>query len=291
MPTDTSSQGLRDSVDQLFRFGFWLLVGSIVFSLSGMLLIKLFPSVIVYFGSFYDKLVKTPTWTFMTMLAILPILMYGVSLGWKRMSFYVIWGCAIGGASELIGTTGIFTWNGVALPFGAYEYTQWLGPKMFEHVPYFIPPSWFAMSLVSLDLARRAFSSKWAAVLMGTVFMVLWDVSLDPAMTLGSPVFWSYSVEGAYFGMPLSNWVGWFVVSLIIIAGFEYIGGGLPELSEWAPWMYILNCGFPLGLCLLNGLYGPFFFGVLATAAPFVIIRYVGKQKVSLMSATAPQQA
>lgn len=290
MPTDTSSQGLRDSVDLVFRFGFYLLVGAIVFSLSGMLLLQLFPSVMVYFGGFYDKLVKTPTWTFMTLLGILPILMYGVSLGWRRISFYVIWGCVIGGASELIGTTGFLTWNGIALPFGGYEYTQWLGPKMFDHVPYFIPPSWFAMSLVSLDLARRAFTSKWAAVLMGTVFMVLWDVSLDPAMTLGSPVFWTYSVEGVYFGMPLSNWVGWFVVSLIIIAGYEYIGGGLPELSEWAPWMYILNCAFPLGLCLLNGLYSPFVLGVIATAIPFLIIRYVGND-VPVGSTPAPQKA
>lgn len=290
MPTDNSSQGLRDSVDLVFRFGFYLLVGSIVFSLSGMLLLQLFPSVMIYFGAFYDKLVKTPTWTFMAMLAILPILMYGVSLGWKKMSFYVIWGCVIGGASELIGTTGFFTWNDIALPFGAYEYTQWLGPKMFEHVPYFIPPSWFAMALVCLDLARRAFSSKWAAVVMGSVFMVLWDVSLDPAMTLGTPVFWTYAVDGAYFGMPLSNWFGWFVVSLVIIGGYEYIGGGIPELSEWAPWMFILNCVFPLGLCLLNGLYGPFIFGVIATIAPFAIIRYVGNQ-TPVMSTPAPQKA
>ncbi len=275
MSSDTSAQGWRDSIDLVFRFGFWLFVGSVVFSLSGMLLLKLFPSAYGVFGPVYDKLVKTPTWTFMTMLAILPVLMYGTSLGWKRMTFFIGWGCVIGGASELIGTTGYFTIDGVALPFGAYEYTQWLGAKLFDHVPYFIPASWFAMALVSLDLARRVTASRWGGVLIGTVFMVLWDVSLDPAMTQGQVQFWSYEADGFYYGMPLSNWIGWFVVSLIILIGYEFIGGGLPEFNEWAPWLYVLNCAFPLGIMLLESLYMGFFFGALATAFPFAVIYFV----------------
>jgi len=290
MPTDTASQGYKDSIEQLFRFGFWLLVGSVVFSLLGMLLLKLFPAAWEIFGPMYDKLVKTPTWTFMAMLAILPVLMYGVSLGWKRMTFFVVWGCFIGGASELVGTTGFATWNGVALPFGAYEYTQWLGPKMFDHVPYFIPPSWFAMALVSLDLARRATGSRWTGVLLGTVFMVLWDVSLDPAMTKGQVPFWSYTVDGFYYGMPLSNWIGWLVVSLIIIVGYEFIGGGLKETNRWAPWLYVVNCAFPLGICLLEGLYIAVLAGGLATALPFAVIYLSGRREPSIKTAQ-PQQA
>lgn len=287
MSIDSTQSGFKDSVDLLFKFAFWLFVGSISFSIAGMLLLKIFPSTYAIFGPLYGKLVKTPTWTFMTMLAVLPILMYGTSLGWKRMAFFIGWGCVIGGSSELMGTTGIFNWNGIALPFGAYEYTEWLGPKMFEHVPYFIPPSWFAMGLVSFDLARRVTSSRGLAVLVGTFFMVLWDVSLDPAMTQGQVQFWFYEADGFYYGMPFSNWVGWFIVSLIIIAGYEYIGGGLPETNEWAPWLYILNCAFPLGILMLEGLYLAVFFGVLATALPFVVIRLAGNRANLLTPARA----
>jgi putative membrane protein len=271
--TPAPDDGYRDSVDLVFRFAFWLFVGAISFSILGMLFLKVFPSSMAFFGPIYDKLVKTPTWTYMTILGILPILMYGPSLGWKRMTFFAVWGCAIGGASELMGTTGLFTVGGIVLPFGEYQYTTWLGAKIADHVPYFIPPSWFAMSIVSLDLARRVVSGRWAAIGVGTLFMVLWDVSLDPAMNAAFP-FWTYGADGFFYGMPLSNWVGWAIVTFIILVGYEFVGGGLAfsELNVWAPWVYLLNCVFPLSISLLQGFYGAAFFGALATAIPFVAL-------------------
>ena len=274
MPTASSStdDGYRDSVDLVFRFAFWILVGAIAFSVMGMLFMNLFPSAMAFFGPVYTKLVKTPTWTFMTMLGILPILMYGPSLGWKRMTFFVVWGCFIGGASELMGTTGLFTVGGIVMPFGAYEYTAWLGPQILDHVPYFIPPSWFAMAIVSLDLARRVASSRWGRICLGTLFMVLWDVSLDPAMSNTPFVFWDYGVDGFFYGMPLSNWFGWAIVTFIILIGYEFIGGGLSKSHDWAPWVYVLNCIFPLSISLLYGYYGATAFGVLATALPLLAL-------------------
>jgi putative membrane protein len=288
MPSpDTDRADYLESVELVFKFAFWLLVGSISFSVLGMLLLKLVPSSMEVFGPVYTKLVKTPTWTFMTMLAVLPLLMYGPALGWKRMTFFAAWGCVIGGASELMGTTGLFTMNGVVLPFGAYEYTSWLGPKILDHVPYFIPPSWFAMSIVSFDLARRVTDGRWAAIGLGTLFMVLWDVSLDPAMTIAFP-FWSYGVDGFFFGMPLSNWIGWAVVTVIILIGYEFIGGGLAsdELNDWSAWVYLLNCLFPLSISILQGFYLPALFGLLATVFPFAVLWWTrGPRAVSLAPA------
>jgi len=269
--TDSSRTTLQDNIDLLFRFAFWLFVGSITFSVLGMLLLRLVPSSMEIFGPIYTKLVKTPTWTFMTMLAILPVLMYGAVLGWGRMALFVVWGCAVGGASELIGTTGLLTFNGIQLPFGSYQYTSWLGPKILGHVPYFIPPSWFAMSLVSLDLARRVTSRRWGYVLLGTTFMVLWDVSLDPAMNRAFP-FWNYGADGFFYGMPVSNWVGWFGVSLIILIGYDLFGGDAKIQHDWAPWVYALNCIFPLSISLLQGLPGAALIGVVATALPFLLV-------------------
>jgi putative membrane protein len=280
----SDDDGFAESVELVFKFAFWMFVASISFSVAGMLFLKLVPSSMSIFGPIYTKLVKTPTWTFMTMLGILPILMYGTSLGWKRMTFFVVWGCLIGGASELIGTTGWATVGGVALPFGAYEYTSWLGPQLFDHVPYFIPPSWFAMSIVSLDLARRVVTSRWGRIFVGSIFMVLWDVSLDPAMTNAFP-FWNYGVDGIFYGMPLSNWAGWFVVTFIILIGYEYIGRGLSELNEWAPWVYFLNCFFPISICLLQGVYGAAAIGVVATAIPYLAIWYVQRRRLDAVAA------
>ncbi len=271
-PTDAASErDFNDQIELLFRISFWLFVGSISFSVAGMLLLKLFPSTMSLFGPIYTKLVKTPTWTFMTMLAILPVLMYGPSLGWKRIGAFVVWGCLVGAAGELIGTTGWLTVGGLPLPFGEYQYTNWLGPKIAGHVPYFIPPSWFAMSIVSLDLARRVTNRRWGYVLLGTVFMVLWDVALDPAMNQAFP-FWSYAADGFFFGMPFSNWCGWFGVTLIIIIGYEWMRGDWEIQNDWAPWLYALNCFFPLAISLLRDLYLAAFIGTLTSALPFLIL-------------------
>jgi putative membrane protein len=207
----------------------------------------------------------------MTMLALLPVLMYGPLVGWRRIGLMAVWGCFIGGASELIGTTGFFTMGGVALPFGEYQYTQWLGPKIAGHVPYFIPPSWFAMSVISLDLGRRVTPRRWGALLLGTLFMVLWDVSLDPAMNRAFP-FWTYGADGFFFGMPLSNWGGWAAVTFVILIGYEYIGGSTRIENQWAPWVYALNCLFPIAICLLRDVYLAALFGVLATLVPFLLL-------------------
>jgi putative membrane protein len=266
-----SRRDLQEKIDLLFQFAFWLFVGSICFSVAGMLLLKLFPSTLELFGPVYTKLVKTPTWTFMTMLAILPVLMYGPQLGWPRLGAFAVWGCAIGAAGELIGTTGYLTVGGVVLPFGEYHYTEWLGPKIAGHVPYFIPPSWFAMSIVSMDLARRITRSRWGYLLLGTLFMVLWDVSLDPAMNEAFP-FWNYAADGFFFGMPFSNWCGWFGVTLVIMLGYEAMRGGREIANDWAPMVYALNCFFPLAISLLRDLYLATLIGALATAVPFVLL-------------------
>jgi len=263
--------GVRENVDLLFRFAFWLFVGAISFSVAGMLLLRLFPSTMDLFGPVYTKLVKTPTWTFMTMLGLLPVLMYAPDLGKGRMAAFVGWGCLVGGAAELIGTTGLFAVGDVVLPFGEYRYTEWLGPKILGHVPYFIPPSWFAMSIVSLDLARRVTGRRWQYILLGSAFMVLWDVSLDPAMNRAFP-FWEFGVDGFFFGMPLSNWIGWFVVTLVILIGYEAMRGGRDICNEWALWVYLLNCLFPLSISLLRDLYLAVLFGGMATAIPLFIL-------------------
>ena len=250
--------------ERLFKIALWGFVGSIVFSVAGTLLLKLAPSLMTVFGPYYPQLVKTPTWTYMTLLPLLPVLMYSRSLGWRRMAFFVVWGSVIGGVSELIGTT-------TGFPFGAYTYTQWLGPKLFEHVPYFIPLSWFAMSIISLDLARRLTPNRWPRILLATVFMTLWDVSLDPAMSKAFP-FWIYPDGGFFYGMPASNWAGWLGVSFVIIAGYEYLAGGLKSTHRWAPEVYALNCAFPLSISLLYGLYGAFIIGLLAAALPLLLL-------------------
>lgn len=249
-------------VERALRLALAVFVGTMAFSVAGMLLIRLMPQVMGFFGPYYPTLVKAPTWTYMVLLPVIPLLMYGSQLGTKRTVAFFVWGSVIGAASELIGTT-------TGVPFGAYAYTSWLGPKIADHVPYFIPTSWFAMSIVSFDLARRLMASRLAQIVLAAFFMVLWDVSLDPAMgSQAHTTFWSYPEGGFYYGMPLSNWAGWFGVSLVIMGGYSLALGARPLKHRLAPLVYGLNGLFPLLLCLLYGLYGAFFIGAIAILLP-----------------------
>ena len=270
-------------LDAFFRVALWVFIGTIVFSLAGSLFLKLFPESMVFFGPYYPTLVKAPTWMYMALLPVLAVLLYAPVLGWRRMAFFAVWGSVIGGASELIGTT-------TGFPFGAYEYTSWLGPKLFGHVPYFIPLSWFAMSIVSLDLAQRVVGSRLGRIALGALFMVIWDVSLDPAMSRAFP-FWIYPEGGFFYGMPLSNWLGWFGVSLVILSGYEWIGGGLPASRRWAPALYLLNALFPLLLSPLYGLYGAFVIGALALAIPFLLLHFRRPAASNTLGVEPPEPA
>ncbi|MBT8400592.1 MAG: carotenoid biosynthesis protein [Rhodothermia bacterium] len=244
-----------------------LFAGAITFSLGGILLINWFPSVMSFFGPYFELLVKIPTWTYMATLPLIVWLMYKPRVGRRRTAVIAAWGILVGGASELVGTT-------TGLPFGEYTYTDWLGPKFMGHVPYFIPLSWFAMSLVSFDLASRVSKRAMGRILGGALIMTLWDVSLDPAMSRAFP-FWTYEVDGFFYGMPLSNWIGWLVVSLIIAAGIELIVGGKRISTAIAPWFYAANCFFPFALSLLYGLHTAFFVGLVVTALVLsVVLRF-----------------
>ncbi|HEX8297648.1 MAG TPA: bisanhydrobacterioruberin hydratase CruF [Rubricoccaceae bacterium] len=240
---------------RVFLIAFALFAGSVVFSLAGAFLLNYAPgpattaltAIAEATGLLLDDLIKLPTWVNMGMLLVLAFALYLGELGWKRSLGFVAVGCIVGAAAELIGTT-------TGFPFGPYSYGDFLGAKIAGHVPYLIPPSWYAISLISLDLARRLGLGRWGRIGAVALFMVLWDVALDPAMSHAFP-FWKYDVGGVFFGMPLVNWAGWALTSAIIAAGYEFLLGGLaprPDafVGEWAPRVYALNSAFSVGICV-----------------------------------------
>ena len=70
-------------VERALRLTLAIFVGTMVFSVAGMLLIRLAPQVMGFFGPYYPTLVKAPTWTYMLLLPVIPLLMYAPQLGYK----------------------------------------------------------------------------------------------------------------------------------------------------------------------------------------------------------------
>lgn len=67
--------------------------------------------------------------------------------------------------------------------------------------------------------------------LMAAVFMVMVDMVVDPLSVLGDrwflgKIFW-YDPPGPHFGVPISNYLGWFFVAAIAIAIFQSLDTAL----------------------------------------------------------------
>ena len=264
----------------IFKVAFVLCIGAIVFSVSGFLSLVLMPSLNATFGPYLYWLVRLPTWVYMTTVPLMVFVFYLPMFGWRKSWLVLAWGCAIGAAAELVGTQ-------TGFPFGAYTYTDYLGPKIAGHVPYFIPPSWYAMSVLSLDLAYRLPLGRWGRILTATVFMTLWDVALDPAMATEGYRFWFYAVDGFFFGMPLSNWAGWLGTTFVIVIGYEYLFGGMERTeSPWPPVLWLVNGIFPLAISLMLGMWLAGVIGAVALAVPFVLLKWNAARRAPL-TATA----
>jgi putative membrane protein len=111
-------------------------------------------------------------------------------------------------------------------PFGYYHYSDALGLKLFQ-VPVLIGLAYLGMGYLSwtiaslvLDGGRQAGASRLVAVPITASFvMVSWDLTLDPAAsTIGHS--WIWRDGGAYFGVPVSNFLGWYLTVFVFFQLF-----------------------------------------------------------------------
>jgi len=100
--------------------------------------------------------------------------------------------------------------------FGPFHYTDRLGPKLLGLVPLVIPLAWFMMAYPSLVIAERLLRPNWdrpssarpaGLALLAAVILTVWDVGMEPLMVLNG--HWAWETEGAYYGIPLQNFLGW----------------------------------------------------------------------------------
>ncbi len=130
---------------------------------------------------------------------------------------------AVGWIGVLVAYTYAIELVGVATgwPYGTFEYTVSLGP-MLGGVPaalpvFFIPLVVNAYLLCLLLLGSRA-SNGWLRLSTVIAAVVAMDVVLDPgAVSLG---FWSFG-GGAFYGVPLSNYVGWVVSATVAVVTLD----------------------------------------------------------------------
>ncbi len=113
--------------------------------------------------------------------------------------------------------------------YGPYHYTDLLGPKFLGLVPVIIPAAWFMMTYPSFVMATRLVPEKWQGVTrrvgiaaVGALVMTSWDLAMDPLMVAGGN--WVWDVKGAYFGVPLQNYLGWWLTTFVTFSLFLLLG-------------------------------------------------------------------
>jgi putative membrane protein len=150
--------------------------------------------------------------------------------------------------------------TGYGIPFGGYEYTGLLGVKLGGRVPALIPLSWFLMALPSWLIARAATAgatSRVARVALGALWLTVWDLALDPAMSYLTP-YWVWQDSGPYYGMPWVNLAGWYATGLVLMGALEIFSSrtGLADLPlGWMVGYYVLIVLLPLGMVAAAGLW------------------------------------
>jgi putative membrane protein len=186
-------------------------------------------------------------------------------------------------------------------PFGLYHYHEAAtrGRELWiANVPFMDSLSFVFLSFVSWATAERVLGrspdpggrirSSVGSLVLGSLLMVAIDLICDPVSLRGDRWFlgdlYHYEQPGAFFGVPLSNFLGWGFVAAAILAllmTLERVGwlGGAPHyrlpaamLAAPAFWagIVLFNVGlaFWVGLAVLGWL-GLAFVGAVGLALAF----------------------
>ena len=155
-------------------------------------------------------------------LHILPPLVFawvhGESLLGRRaiLTFFILL-LVVGNVTENLGVM-------TGFPFGHYYFTERMGPKLF-HVPILLGLAYLGMSYISWTLALLILGKSnarntltgfrvVALPLVASFLMVGWDLSQDPVWSTIERC-WIWLHGGAYFGVPVSNFLGWYLSAYI----------------------------------------------------------------------------
>jgi len=168
----------------------------------------------------------------------------------------------------------------VGIPFGLYHYTGLTrGRELYiADVPLFDPLSFAFLAYAAFCLARRVLMGRsvpfgFKALLAGFLMMML-DVVIDPAAVRGARWFlghiFYYPEGGVYFGVPLSNFAGWWLVGTVGVAAYgaceTLVGPSRPGRVRAGIALYYAVLGFNLVVTAWIGEWGALAVGLVLHA-------------------------
>ncbi len=185
-------------------------------------------------------------------------------------------------------TAFVCEWSSIRIgfPFGDYYYTgSTVGEELYvANVPFMDSLSftfllyasyclalWFVLPaqpaaeesgcrfLTRIGHNDRCALLSWPVIGLTCLFFMLIDVVIDPVALRGDRwylgLIYGYPDPGVYFGVPLANFAGWFVVGLIAMTGYRLLdrSGLLPVFPDAVPVKDVLpGCGLYYLVLLFN---------------------------------------
>jgi uncharacterized membrane protein len=101
-------------------------------------------------------------------------------------------------------------------PFGRYEYSSVLQPQL-ARVPLVLICAWIVVAAYAWQTVSRRFASVAMRAAVGGAWMMALDLLIDPVAT-NAMSYWRWLGPGSYYGVPLSNFAGWFVAGGLLLS-------------------------------------------------------------------------
>lgn len=216
-------------------------------------------------------------------------------MGWKAGFNFAIIGWIVAFILEDLGVrTGVI--------FVKYYFTSILGPKL-DVIPLVVPSLWviaayMAWTITNLFLEHSPFQNSFGlgrqlyGATLGALLMTSTDINADPIAVENH--FWIWVNHGSYFGVPIHNYVGWFIVSFITLMIHNYFTrkditqNPLFHLStsrlRWSILPLVLYLGCAVSVMIYNshhvlGLITFYLFGIPLLASLWQWVKWYHQQK------------
>ncbi|MBT0663222.1 carotenoid biosynthesis protein [Geobacter pelophilus] len=235
-------------------------------------------------------------------------------LGWKKVGLVTVAGYLIAFASEYSSINNGF-------PYGWYYYIDttkdrelWIaGVPFFDSLSYvFLAYCSYATALFIISplrgwrwnlvtLETRSIRRSFAALFLGSLLQVFLDIIIDPVALQGSRWFlgqiYGYKEAGVHYGVPLSNYLGWWLVGFVMILAMQIIDrtvgrnveqvkgvANLPFRSLVGPILYLSVIIFNLTVTLLIGEQRMALTGIFTYILPVAIVVTLAFRRINRYS-------
>jgi putative membrane protein len=177
----------------------------------------------------------------------------------------------------LIEAVGITT----GFPYGDFYYTDTMGLKIFGLVPWSVAFAFAPLVLGCFAMITRFSQDVRIVIPLTAAFLVAVDLVLDPAAVVLN--IWVWVEPGPYYGIPITNYTGWFLTALVASSMIHLFTGNEFSRTRTFPKRVVtsllLSIAFWTGYGLWKALLIPTIIGFILLCGVFYPLVAGGNQE------------